>query len=112
MFEKLYLHRPTAGEPNLLCLALTGVWITTRQLAKCEWNSRLTSRVIIQTHLPHVPVWRGFFSLSLTLSIFFGQLFSALASENTELLASLASVLKNVFTPLALTTILKIEKKK
>jgi hypothetical protein len=31
----------------------------------------------------------------------FGQLFSGLASENTELLASLASVLKNLSTPLS-----------
>jgi hypothetical protein len=35
----------------------------------------------------------------------FGQLFSDLPSENTELLASLASVLKNVSTPLQMVTL-------
>jgi hypothetical protein len=55
-------------------------------------------RVQIQTHSP---AWRGFFPLSLKYPFYiFYQLFSYLASENTELLASLASVLKNLFTPL------------
>jgi hypothetical protein len=40
-----------------------------------------------------------FFPLTYRFYIF-GQLFSDLASENTELLASLASVLKNLSTPL------------
>jgi hypothetical protein len=73
-------------------------------------------RVKIQTHSPD---WRVFFSshwpflylwlslsisitlssLSITLSISFGQ-FSDLASENTVLLPSLASVLENLSTPL------------
>jgi hypothetical protein len=53
-------------------------------------------RVKIQTHSP---VWRGFFHSHDPFYIF-GQLFSDLASENTERLASMVSVLKNVFTPL------------
>jgi hypothetical protein len=40
-----------------------------------------------------------FFPISLTLSTFFATLFSDLASENTELLASLASVLNNLIPP-------------
>jgi hypothetical protein len=42
---------------------------------------------------------KGFSTLTYPFYII-GQLFSDLASENTELLASLASVLKNLFTPL------------
>jgi hypothetical protein len=53
-------------------------------------------RVKIQTHSP---VWQVFFRLTDPFNIF-GQLFSDLASENTEQLASLASDLKNVSTPL------------
>jgi hypothetical protein len=48
----------------------------------------------------HSPVWREFFPLLLTLSFFFGQLFSDLASKNTKPLTSLVSVLKNLSTPL------------
>jgi hypothetical protein len=69
------------------------VRITTRQLAKCKKNSGLASK-----HTNHSPVWQVSFSLSFTLSNF-GQ-FSDLAGENTELLTNLASVLKNLFTPL------------
>jgi hypothetical protein len=42
----------------------------------------------------------SFFPLWLILSKPFGQLFSNLASENTGVLASLASALKNLLTPL------------
>jgi hypothetical protein len=52
--------------------------------------------VKIQTHSP---VWRGFFPSTAPFYIF-GQLLSDLASKNTEVLSSLASVLKNVFAPL------------
>jgi hypothetical protein len=46
------------------------------------------------------PVWRGlFFPLTAPFYIF-GQFFSDLASKNTELLASLANILKNISTPL------------
>jgi hypothetical protein len=55
-------------------------------------------RVKIQTL--HSPVWRVFFPSHVPFLHIFGQLFSELASENPELLASLASVLKNLFTPL------------
>jgi hypothetical protein len=41
-----------------------------------------------------------FFSLLTYPFYISGQLFSDLASENTELLASLGSALKNLFTPL------------
>jgi hypothetical protein len=62
-----------------------GVWITSRQMRVEDW------RVKIQTHSP---IWRSFvFPLTDPFYIF-GQLFSVLASENTGLLASLASVLK------------------
>jgi hypothetical protein len=59
-------------------------------------------RVKIQTHSP---IWRGIFPLSLSYYIF-GQLFSDMASENTELLANLAIVLKNFSTPLIYTNII------
>jgi hypothetical protein len=72
-----------------------GVRITTRQLAKCEWNSGLASK---NTNLL---ASLEFFFLSLTLSICLANCFFDLESENTELLARLASVLKNlIFTPL------------
>jgi hypothetical protein len=60
---------------------MPGVWINTRQLAKCiqDW------RVKIQTHSS------VFFARCLTLS-YFDTYCSDLASENAELLASLASV--------------------
>jgi hypothetical protein len=53
--------------------------------------------VKIQTHSP---VWQDFFPPLTDPFYIFGQLFSDLASENTELLAKLASVLKNLSTPL------------
>jgi hypothetical protein len=46
------------------------------------------------------PVWQAVFSLSLTLTIYLASCFFYLASKNAELLASLASVLKNLSTPL------------
>jgi hypothetical protein len=76
---------------------LAGVWITTRQLTKCELNSGLASQNIN----PLASVAR-FFSISLTLCTICGQLFSDLASENSELLASLANVFEILFTPLVL----------
>jgi hypothetical protein len=72
-----------------------GVRITTRQLAKCEWNSDLASKNINPLASPErvfSPLTDSFYS--------FGQLFSDLASEYFSLLASLASVLKNLSTPL------------
>jgi hypothetical protein len=54
------------------------------------------------------PVWRGFSPLSLTLSIFLASFFSDLASENTKLLAILASVLKKlIHTPVVRFLLLK-----
>jgi hypothetical protein len=47
----------------------------------------------------HSPVWGVFFPLSYPFYIF-GQSVSDFASENTELFASLASVLQNISTPL------------
>jgi hypothetical protein len=67
------------------------VWITTCQLAKCEQNSGLVSKNT--NALANLPSW-FFFPLTGPFYIF-DQLFSDLASENVELLASLASVLKN-----------------
>jgi hypothetical protein len=72
-----------------------GVRITTRQLAKCEWNSGLASK---NTN-PLATMASCFFPLT-DLFYIFGQLFFDLASKNAELLASLASVLKNLSTPL------------
>jgi hypothetical protein len=60
---------------------LAGVWITTRIQ---------NLQVKIQTH---APVWRVFPPLSYPFYIF-GELFPDLASENTDLLASLTSVLR------------------
>jgi hypothetical protein len=57
-------------------------------------------RIGEQKYKPTRQSGERFFPISLTLSIFFGQLFSVLASENASLLASLASVLKKLSTPL------------
>jgi hypothetical protein len=72
------------------------VRITTRQLAKCEQNSGLASN---NTNL--LASLAILFSSHFYLFYVFGQLFSDVASESTELLASFASVLKNLFTPLS-----------
>jgi hypothetical protein len=78
---------------NCMLYEVPGMWIITRQLTKCEWNSGLASKntnplANLASFFPH---------LTYAFCIF-GQLFSDLASDNTELLASLASVLKNLFT--------------
>jgi hypothetical protein len=44
--------------------------------------------------------WRGIFSPLTDPFYIFGHLFSVMASKNADLLASLASVLKNLSTPL------------
>jgi hypothetical protein len=62
-----------------------GLRITTRQLANCKWNSGLASKN---------------FPLSLILSPADPELFSDLAGKISQLLASLASVWKNLSTPL------------
>jgi hypothetical protein len=59
-------------------------------------------RVKIQTHSPAWQGfgWRGWFFSPLTDNFYIlAQLFSNLASENFSLLASSASVLKNLSTP-------------
>jgi hypothetical protein len=55
----------------------SGVGITTCQLAKCEYNSGLASK---NTN----PLASGFFPLSLTISMYWVQLFSDLASEKIQ----------------------------
>jgi hypothetical protein len=85
------------------------VEITTRQLAKCEWNLELASNFLnLLASLVSV-----FFLLSVSLFFpasahytyaqqkhDFGKFFSKLASKNFELLASLASALKILIPPL------------
>jgi hypothetical protein len=86
-----------------------GVEITTRQLAKCEWNLKLASNFF---HLL-ASLASAFFLLSVSLFSpasthctnaqqrhDFGDFFSDLASKNSELLASLASALKILIPPL------------
>jgi hypothetical protein len=58
----------------------------------------------IQTHSP---AWRGFYHLTDPFYIFF-YLFSDLAIENTELLPSVASALKNLSTLLVKETLLAL----
>jgi hypothetical protein len=85
------------------------VKITTRQLAKCEWNLELASNFLNLL----ASLASAFFLLSM--SLFFlasahctyaqqrhdlGEFFSELASKNFELLASLASALKILIPPL------------
>jgi hypothetical protein len=70
---------------------------TTRQLTKCEWNSGLPSKntnTLASLACFFPPLTYPFYILGQFFLFFY------LASENTELLASLASVLKNLFTPL------------
>jgi hypothetical protein len=99
--------------PLLQTSNTSGVEITTRQLAKCEWNLKLAS-----IFLTYSPAWRVIFPpLSesfLPVSAHctnaqqrhdFGEFFSDLASKNFELLASLASVLKILIPPLNTCTI-------
>jgi hypothetical protein len=85
------------------------VEITTRQLAKCEWNLELASNFFnLLTSLAS-----AFFLLSVSLFSSasahcrnaqqkhdFGKFFSDLASKNFKLLASLASALKILIPPL------------
>jgi hypothetical protein len=74
-----------------------GVRVATRQLAKCELNSGLAKK----NANPLASLAKFFFPLTDHFYNF-GQLFSALASENSELLASLASVLKKLIpTPVS-----------
>jgi hypothetical protein len=63
----------------------------TRQMLVENWQVKIPT---------HSSVWRGVFSYLTDLFYIFDQLFSDLAIENTELLASLASVLKTLSTPL------------
>jgi hypothetical protein len=67
--------------PRITILRIqSGVRITTRQIAKCEWNSGLASK---NTN-PLASLERNFFPLTYPFYSF-GQFFSDLASENTEL---------------------------
>jgi hypothetical protein len=85
------------------------VEITTRQLAKCEWNLELASNFFNLL----VSLASAFFLLSMSLFFpasahytnaqqrhDFGEFFSELASKHFELLASLASALKILIPPL------------
>jgi hypothetical protein len=60
-------------------------------------NARIQDWQVIITN-PLASLARIFFSL--TYPYIYGQFFVDLASKNTELLASLANVLKKLFTPL------------
>jgi hypothetical protein len=79
-----------------------GVQITTHQLAKREKNPCLASKC-----KPTRQSDKGFFPLTDPFCIL-SQLFPDLASENTELLASLVSVLKKLFTPIKEVKLAKI----
>jgi hypothetical protein len=90
---------------------LSGVEITTRQLAKCEWNLELASNFFNLL----ASLASAFFLLSVSLFFpasahcrnaqqrhDFGEFFSDLANKKFELLASLASALKILIPPLEL----------
>jgi hypothetical protein len=71
--------------------------ITTRQLAQCEWDSGLARK---NTNPLDRQSGDFFSSQSLIRTPPDPKLFSDLASENSQLLASLASILKKlVHTP-------------
>jgi hypothetical protein len=84
------------------------VEITTRQLAKCEWNLELASNFLnLLASLASVFLLSmKFFSpasahcTNAQQRHDFGEFFSELASKNFELLASLASALKILIPPL------------
>jgi hypothetical protein len=85
------------------------VEITTRQLAKCEWNLELASNFLnllasLACFFP--PLNESFFPASAHCTYAqqrhdLGEFFSELASKNFELLASLASALKILIPPLS-----------
>jgi hypothetical protein len=90
------LIKPVSNGYLLTETNTAGVRITTRQLASLNANGIQDWRVKIQTRSP--VSGKGFFPLSLTLiGYIFGQMLSDLATENAELLASLASVLKKTY---------------
>jgi hypothetical protein len=85
------------------------VKITTRQLAKCEWNLKLASNffnLLASLANAFFLLSESFFSASAHCTNAqqrhdFGKFFSDLASKNFELLASLArSALKILIPPL------------
>jgi S-adenosylmethionine:diacylglycerol 3-amino-3-carboxypropyl transferase len=83
------------------------VEITTRQLAKCEWNLELASNFfnLLARLASAFFLTESFFAASAHCRNAqqrpdFGEFFSDLASKKFELLASLASALKILIPPL------------